>query len=91
LKVKAPSLALMPRTPRRYAVHLHLAGGQSELMSFPRLELSQEWYQGLINAAGQGGGVNVLISDLDGEYLVIRPEAVISLRVEPQFSFADDA
>jgi len=81
----------MPRTPRRYAVHLHLAGGQSERVFFPRLELFQEWYQGLANAAGQGGFVNVPISDLDGEYLVVRPEAVIAVRVEPQYSSADDA
>ena len=52
--VQAASRALMPRTPRRYAVHLHLAGGQSERVFFPRLELFQEWYQGLANAAGQG-------------------------------------
>ena len=81
----------MPRTPRRYAVHLHLAGGQFERVFFPRLELFQEWYQGLANAAGQGGFVNVPISDLDGEYLVVRPEAVIAVRVEPQYSSADDA
>ena len=81
----------MPRTPRRYVVHLHLAGGQSERVSFPRLELFQEWYQGLVNASGQGGFVNVPISDLEGEYLDVRPEAVIALRVEPQFSSADDA
>ena len=89
--VQAASRALMPRTPRRYAVHLHLAGGQSERVFFPRLELFQEWYQGLANAAGQGGFVNVPISDLDGEYLVVRPEAVIAVRVEPQYSSADDA
>ena len=40
---------------------------------------------------GKGGFVNVPISDLDGEYLVVRPEAVIAVRVEPQYSSADDA
>ena len=51
----------------------------------------QEWYQGIVNAEGQGGFVNVPISDLEGEYLVVRPEAVIGVRVEPQFSSVDDA
>ena len=46
---------------------------------------------GLVNAEGQGGFVNVPISDLEGEYLVVRPEAVIGVRVEPQFSSVDDA
>ena len=81
----------MPLTPRRYAVNLHLAGGQSERVFSPCLELFQVWYQGLANAAGQGGFINVPISDLDGEYLVVRPEAVIAVRVEPQYSSADDA
>ena len=36
----------MPRTPRRYAVHLHLVGGQTERVFFPKLETFQEWYQG---------------------------------------------
>ena len=80
----------MSRTPRRYAVHLHLVGGQTERVFFPKLELFQEWYQGLVNAEGQGGFVNVPNSDLEGEYLV-RLEAVIGVRVEPEFSSIDDA
>ena len=80
----------MPRTPRR-CVHLHLVGGQTVRVHFPKLEMFQEWYQGVVNAEGQGGFVNVPISDLDGEYLVVRPEAVIAVRVEPQFSSVDDA
>lgn len=81
----------MSRTPRRYAVHLHLVGGQTERVFFPKLELFQEWYQGLVNDEGQGGFVNVPNSDLEGEYLVVRPEAVIDVRVEPEFSSIDDA
>ena len=40
----------MPRTPRRYSVHLHLAGGQTERVVFPKLETFQEWHQGGVNA-----------------------------------------
>ena len=81
----------MPRTPRRYAVHLHLVGGQTERVFFPKLETFQEWYQGVVNAETQGGFVNVPMTDLDREYLVVRPQAVIGVRVEPQFSAVDDA
>ena len=51
----------MSRTPRRYAVHLHLVGGQTERVHFPKLETFQQWYQGIVNAEGQGGFVNVPI------------------------------
>ena len=44
-----------------------------------------------VNAENQGGFVNVPLSDLEGEYLVVRPQAVIGVRVEPQFSSVDDA
>lgn len=80
----------MTRTPRRYAVHLHLSGGQTETVYFSTLEMFQEWYQGLLNPSINGGFVNVPLTDLDGEYLVVRPEAVISVRVEPQYAVLDD-
>jgi hypothetical protein len=83
--------ALMPRTSRRYAVHLHLVGGQTERVFSQKLETFQEWYQGVVNARNQGGFVNVPMSDLDGEYLVVRPQALIGVRVEPQFPAVDDA
>ena len=45
-----------------------------------------------MNAGVNGGFVNVpLGEELEGEYLVVRPDAVIGLRVEPQFSSIDDA
>ena len=81
----------MPRTPRRYAVHLHLVGGQNERVFFPKLETFQEWYREVVNAVTQGDFVNVPMSDLDGKYLVVRPQVVIGVRVEPQFSAVDDA
>ena len=81
----------MPRTPRRYAVSLHLIGGQTERVHFSTLEQFQQWYQGLVSAGAESGFVNVPLGDLEGEYLVVRPDAVIGLRVEPQFTSIDDA
>ena len=81
----------MPRTPRRYAVHLHLVGGQTERVFFPKLETVQEWYQGVVNAETQGAFVNVPMSDFDGEYLVVRPQGVIGVRVKPQYLAVDHA
>ena len=81
----------MLRTSRRYAVHFHLVGGQTERVFFPKLQTFQEWYQGVVNAETQAGFVNVSMSDLDGEFLVVHPQAEIGVRVEPQFSAVDDA
>ena len=47
--------------------------------------------RGVVNAEPQGGFVKVPMSDREGEYLVVRPQAVIGVRVEPQFSAVDDA
>jgi hypothetical protein len=81
----------MSRTPRRYAVHLHLSGGQTEIVHFATLDAFQQWYGGGLTAAASDTFVNVPISDLEGEYLVVRPSAVIGIRVEPKYSAMDDS
>jgi len=80
----------MARTPRRYAVHLHLSGGQSETAHFKTLEAFQQWYGGVLTAASSDTFVNVPMGDLEGEYLVVRPSAVIGIRVEPLYGSLDD-
>ncbi|MEB3200398.1 MAG: hypothetical protein VKK62_07715 [Synechococcaceae cyanobacterium] len=80
----------MPRVPSRYAVHLWLVGGQCEKVHFPTLDAFQQWYGGVLNASASDAFVNVPMSDFEGEYLVVRPSAVIAIRVEPQFSTLDE-
>ena len=85
----------MARTPRRYAVHLHLSGGQSEIAHFKTLEAFQQWYGGVLTAASSSSPasdtfVNVPMGDLEGEYSVVRPSAVIGIRVEPLYGSLDD-
>jgi len=79
----------MGRTPRRYAIHLHLSGGQSEVVNFADLEAFQQWYGSVLTASAPEAFVNVPISEMEGEYLVLRPSAVIAIRVEPQFNALD--
>ncbi|NDC14942.1 MAG: hypothetical protein EBZ76_07135 [Synechococcaceae bacterium WB9_2_170] len=80
----------MARTPRRYAVHLHLSGGQTETVHFKTLEAFQQWYGGVLTGAATADTfVNVPIGDLEAEYLVVRPTAVIGLRVEPIYGALD--
>ncbi len=80
----------MPRTPRRYAVHLHMSGGQTESVHFSTLEAFQQWYGSTLTAAAGDTFVNVPLAELDGEYLVVRPSSVIGIRVEPLYG-SDDA
>ena len=81
----------MPRTPRRYAIHLILNGGHREVVHFPTLEAFQQWYQGTLHAtATPEAFINVPISELEGEYLLVRASEVIGIRVEPQFAMNDD-
>ena len=80
----------MVRTPRRYAVHLYLSGGQSEVVHFPSLEAFQQWYGSVLTASPPDSFVTVPLTELDGEYLVLRPSSVLGLRVEPEYGGHDD-
>ena len=80
----------MARTPRRYAIHLHLSGGQSETVSFSTLDAFQQWYGGVLTASAPDAFVNVPLTEMEGEYLVVRPSSVIGIRVEPKFNALDE-
>ena len=80
----------MARTPRRYAIHLHLSGGQSETVFFPSLEAFQQWYGGVLTASAPDTFVNVPLAEMEGEYLVLRPSSVIGIRVEPKYNALDE-
>ncbi len=81
----------MPRQPSRYAIHLILSGGHREIVHFDSLEAFQNWYAGVLNAAQPlEAFVNVPISQLEGEYLLLRAGSIIGLRIEPIFAAYDD-
>ncbi|MFO0017865.1 MAG: hypothetical protein ACK52U_15080 [Synechococcaceae cyanobacterium] len=79
----------MARVPNRYDVHLWLVGGQCETVQFPSLEAFQQWYSGVLNASSSDAFVNVPLGDFQAEYLVVRPSAVIAIRVEPLYSSSE--
>ena len=80
----------MARLPSRYAVHLLLAGGHEQVVPFASLDAFQQWYGTVLNAGSADAFVNVPISDLPGEYLVVRPSAVHGIRVEPIYGALDE-
>jgi hypothetical protein len=81
----------MSRIPRRYSVHLHMSGGQTQSVTFPTLQSFQDWYSGVLTASAPDTFVSVPIAELEGEYIVVRPSAVIGIHVEPRFNAVDDA
>jgi hypothetical protein len=81
----------MPRQPSRYAIHLILSGGHRESVHFESLESFQNWYANVLNTASTPEAfVNVPISQLEGEYLLLRAGNIIGLRIEPVFAAQDD-
>ena len=69
----------MSRRPRRYAVHLLLEGGHRHQIQFPDLESFQSWYAESLNKPDAQAFVNVPITELEGEYFVVRPRAVLAV------------
>ncbi|MEI7952200.1 MAG: hypothetical protein WCH37_05940 [Synechococcaceae cyanobacterium ELA182] len=81
----------MTRIPRRYAIYLILTGGHTEVVHFNTLDAFHEWYTGVLHsAAAPDAFVNVPISELEGEYLLIRSSSVIGIRVEPHYGMVDE-
>ncbi|MEN9767493.1 MAG: hypothetical protein RLZZ32_1453, partial [Cyanobacteriota bacterium] len=58
----------MARTPSRYAIHLLLAGGHTQVVHFPSLDAFQQWYGTVLNAGPADAFINVPITELPGEY-----------------------
>ncbi len=80
----------MPRTPSEYSVHLLIEGGHREEIRFATLQDFQQWYKTLVPKQDSSEFVNVPIKNIQGEYMVIRPTAILGIRVEPIFSSSID-
>jgi hypothetical protein len=76
----------MPQ-PSEFAVHLMLDGGHREEVRFPTIQDFQKWYSGeLMPKITSTDLITVPIKNIQGEYMVVRPSAVVAIRVEPVFS-----
>jgi hypothetical protein len=81
----------MPRTPSEIAVYIMMEGGHREEVRFPTIQDFQKWYSGeLVPKASSDEFISVPIKNIQGEYMVVRPSRVISIRVEPIFSGSVD-
>jgi len=76
----------MPRQPDEYAVHLFLSGGHKEEVRFATIQEFQKWYSNqLVPKADSDEFINVPIKNIQGEYMVLRPNSVLAIKVEPIF------
>ncbi|NJL23212.1 MAG: hypothetical protein HC895_24150 [Leptolyngbyaceae cyanobacterium SM1_3_5] len=81
----------MPRTPSEIAVYIMMEGGHREEVRFPTIEDFQKWYSGqLVPKASSDEFISVPIKNIQGEYMVVRPSRVISIRVEPIYAGSVD-
>lgn len=76
----------MPRQPDEYAVHLFLSGGHKEEVRFSTIQEFQKWYSNqLVPKCDSDEFINVPIKNIQGEYMVLRPNSVLAIKVEPIF------
>jgi hypothetical protein len=76
----------MPRKADEYAIYLFLSSGHREEVRFTSIQDFQKWYSNeIVPKSDSSDFINVPIKNIQGEYMVIRPSAVMAIRVEPIF------
>jgi hypothetical protein len=76
----------MTRKADEYAVHFFLASGHREEVRFTNIQEFQKWYSSeLIPKSESREFINVPIKNIQGEYMVVRPESIVAIRVEPVY------
>jgi hypothetical protein len=81
----------MARTPTEFAVHLLIEGGHREEVRFATIQEFQKWYGNELEAKSDSTSfISVPIKNIQGEYMVIRPNKIVAIRVEPIFSSSVD-
>lgn len=76
----------MPKKPDEYAIYLFLTSGHREEVRFTNIQEFQKWYSSeIIPKADSQDFINIPIKNIQGEYMVIRPAAIVAIRVEPVF------
>ncbi|BFM39875.1 hypothetical protein [Synechocystis sp. LKSZ1] len=76
----------MPQKPDEYAIHLFLSNGHREEVRFLNIQEFQQWYsKEVVPKYDSQEFVTVPIKNIQGEYMVVRPAAIVAIRVEPIF------
>ena len=81
----------MAKVASEYAVHLLMKGGHREDIRFPTVQEFQKWYSSeLMPKSGSSDFITVPLKNIQGEYMVIRPDSILAIRVEPVFASSID-
>lgn len=81
----------MPRTPNEFAVHLMIEGGHHQEVRFPTMQEFKKWYDGTIVPKHESAEfVMVPIKNRENEYMVVRPNSILAIRIEPIYSNRPD-
>ena len=80
----------MTRPPTPPPPPLPLTVRPPPALHFPSPDAFQQWDATVLHAGPADAFINVPITELPGEYLVVRPSAVKGIRVEPVFGALDD-
>lgn len=76
----------MPQKPDEYVIHLFLSSGHREEVRFLNIQEFQQWYsKDIVPKYDSQEFVTVPIKNIQGEYMVVRPAAIVAIRVEPMF------
>lgn len=69
-----------------FAIHLFLTNGHREEVRFMSIQDFQKWYSNeIVPKHDSQEFINVPIKNIQGEYMVVRPSAIVAIRVEPIF------
>jgi hypothetical protein len=83
--------ANMAKVANEYAVYLLLSGGHREEVRFPTVQEFQKWYSNdLVPKSSSNDFITVPLKNMQGEYMVVRPESILAIRVEPIFASSVD-
>ena len=72
--------------PDEFAIHLFLTNGHREEVRFMTIQEFQKWYSNeIVPKHDSQEFITVPIKNIQGEYMVVRPSAIVAIRVEPIF------
>lgn len=72
--------------PDEFAIHLFLTNGHREEVRFMTIQEFQKWYSNdVVPKHDSQEFITVPIRNIQGEYMVVRPSAIVAIRVEPIF------
>jgi hypothetical protein len=81
----------MARAAHEFAVHLLMEGGHREEVRFSTIQEFQQWFSNdLVPKSDAKDFITVPMKTIQGEYMMIRPSAILAIRVEPVFASSVD-